>query len=219
MRQFLLSVLLLSLAGTTAAQDFQEGVHYKLIEPAQPTNNEGTVEVVEVFSYACPHCASFQPFIESWVESAPENVDFRRIPVVFRASWEPFARAYYTAEAMDILDDTHEAIFDALHKERRQLRSNDDLADFVAENSESTSREDYLKLSKSFAIETKLRRGMTQVQRFGVDATPSVIINGKYRATATMAGSVNRLLELMNYLVGLENAGAGAAETAEASSD
>jgi thiol:disulfide interchange protein DsbA len=211
MRRFLLSLLFVAAAGAANAQEFQEGVHYQLIDPAQPTSEASTIEVVEVFSYMCPHCASFQPFIESWLETAPENVSFSRIPVVFRASWEPFARLYYTAEAMDALDDIHQALFDALHKERRQFRSNDDLADFVAEQSDEISRDDFVKLSKSFGIETRLRRSMTQVQRFGVDATPTVIINGKYRATATMAGSVNRLLELMTYLVDLEN-GSGAAD-------
>ncbi|MDX1569394.1 MAG: thiol:disulfide interchange protein DsbA/DsbL [Xanthomonadales bacterium] len=193
------------------AQAFQEGVHYQRIQPAQPTDDPKQVEVVEVFGYLCPHCANFQPFIDSWVTEAPEHVEYRRIPVVFRPSWEPLARAYYAIEALGIVDEAHEAIFTALHKERMRLVSNEDIAEFIAERYD-ISESDYLRAANSFAIETKLRRGMSQVQRFGVNATPSIVINGKYRATAAMAGSNAKLIELIEHLVAQEYA--AIAETA-----
>lgn len=201
MRRTLITMLAaLLLAGTAAAQDWQEGVHYQRIEPAQPTDDPGRVEVVEVFGYACPHCMNFQPFIHGWHESAPEYVNFRRIPVVFRASWEPLARAYYAMDVLGILDEAHTALFDALHKQRMPLRTNQDIANFLAENFDVT-RDGYLKAAESFAIETRLRRGMAQAQRFGITATPTVVVNGKYRATASTAGSNGKLIELIGYLV------------------
>ena len=198
------TVLFALLFCSAAFGQFQEGVHYERIQPAQPTDDPSRVEVVEVFGYLCPHCANFQPFIHGWAEELPEHVDFRRIPVVFRPSWEPLARAYYAMGALGILEEAHGDVFQALHRERKQLRSNEDIANFLAERFD-ISTEDYLKAAKSFAIDTKLRRGMSQVQRFGVSATPTIVINGKYRATATMVGSNARLIELINHLVELEH--------------
>ena len=201
-----LVVLAVSLFASGAlAQEFHEGVHYQRIQPAQPTDDPTRVEVVEVFGYLCPHCANFQPFIESWVTEAPEHVEYRRIPVVFRPSWEPLARAYYAIEALGIVDEAHLAIFNALHRERKRLVSNEDIAAFLSDRYD-ISESDYLRAAKSFAIETKLRRGMSQIQRFGVNATPTVVINGKYRATAAMAGSNSKLIELIDHLVAQEYA-------------
>lgn len=199
MAGLLLAPLLLASFGATAQIQFIEGKHYQLITPPQPTSNADTVEVIEVFSYACPHCATFQPAINGWHQGIGEGVEFSRIAAVFNASWEPYARAYYTADALGILDASHQAMFDKLHKERKRFRSMDDIAEFFS--GYGVSKDDFLKASKSFAIDTKLRRGVAMSHRYGVDGTPSVIVNGKYRTSVSMVGSTDGLITLLNQLI------------------
>jgi thiol:disulfide interchange protein DsbA len=214
-RSLLATLAMLSIAPVWAQGiAFQEGVHYTTIQPPQPTNDASRVEVIEVFGYTCPHCANFQPFIEPWAERAGENVNYYRMPVVFQRSWEPFARAYYVAEAMGILDQSHLALFDALHKERQRLRTDEDMADFFAQF--GVSEEDYLNTAKSFAVETKLRRTVTLTQRYGITGTPTVVVNGKYLAMARMAGGHNELIQLIDFLIAKESAEVAASEPAAA---
>lgn len=183
-----------------ASSEFKAGVHYQVINPAQPTNDNSKIEVVEVFSYICPHCKSFQPYMDKWAEGITEDIDFRRQPVVFgRQQWLPAARAYYTTDAMGVTEKTHNAIFDAIHVQRKNLSSDEQIADFLAEL--GVDKDDYMKTAASFGIETKIKRGITMTQKYGVRGTPSVVINGKYLTTATMAGTMEKTLEVINYLV------------------
>lgn len=207
----------LCFASAGAQQLYTAGKDYQLIEPAQPTDKAGEVEVVEVFGYLCPHCANFQPYLEPWVSELPEGVEFRRVPVVFQRSWEPLARAYYTAEALGILDQAHPAVFDALHTQRKALRSNDDLAEFFGQF--GVPEEDYMSTAKSFTVETRLRRGVNLARRWGVTGTPSVVINGKYLANGSMAGSYERLIEIVDHLVAMELAAMTARDTMEAAAE
>jgi len=206
------AAVLTAFAGSAQAQvqaggdvEYQAGVHYQLIQPPQPTNDAERIEVVEVFGYTCPHCANFQPDIEPWSERASDQqVDFKRMPVVFSRSWEPFARAYYTAEALGILGEAHGALFDALHTQRKRLRTDQDLASFFADF--GVSEEEYLATARSFAVETRLRRATALVQRYGVTGTPSIVVNGKYLTMARMAGGYKELLDVVDHLVALESA-------------
>ncbi|MDJ0657483.1 MAG: thiol:disulfide interchange protein DsbA/DsbL [Xanthomonadales bacterium] len=206
MKKIILTLAMLAWASLSwgQADPFTPGVHYKLIEPAQPTDSKDMVEVVEVFSYGCVHCANFQPYIEPWAEEQSESVSFSRVPVVFQRSWEPLARAYYAAESLGVLDKTHHALFDAIHKERRRIRGNEDIAALF--ESAGVPSADYTSAAKSFTVETKLRRGVTMASRWGVTGTPSVVINGKYLANGTMAGSYEGLMNIIDYLVTKEKA-------------
>ncbi len=193
---------------------FKAGQHYTIISPAQPTANPEMIEVVEVFSYMCPHCKSFQPFIDGWLETISDDIDFRRQPVVFgRPQWAPLARAYYTIDALGMAEEAHGAIFDALHDQRKNLATDEAMAEFLTEH--GISEEDYLKTAQSFAIETKLKRGISMTKGYGITGTPSVVVNGKYLTTASMAGSAQRAIEVVNYLIDIER---NAIETAQASS-
>jgi thiol:disulfide interchange protein DsbA len=217
MKALKLACVALAMSAAAHAQEFQQGVHYQLIQPPQPTNDASKVEVVEAFGYLCPHCANFQPFIEPWQESAPDYVSYIRMPVLFQRAWEPLGRAYYVAEAMGVVDQIHMPLFDALHKQRRRLTNDEDIADFFAE--QGIDREAYLKTAKSFAVETKMRRTVTLTQRYGISGTPSIVINGKYLAMARMAGGNNELIQLIDYLVKKEAAELPQAEAVEEGAD
>lgn len=186
-----------------AAPQWEAGKNYFVIDPPQPTASGDKIEVLEVFSYACPHCAHFQPYAERIKAALPSYAAFDYMPAVFNAQWEPFARAFYTAQSLGVLAKTHQALFDALHTEHVPLRSIDDLAGFYAQH--GVDRAKFLATSASFEIESKLSRSIQMVKDYGIDGTPSIVVNGKYRVTGASAGGFDQLIDLVQYLVKKEH--------------
>ena len=139
MRWFVAASLVLSAAACTAqpapAADggLVEGKDYALINPPVPTADASKIEVVEVFGYSCVHCAHLQPVVDAWKPKLASDVQFVYMPAVFGGVWEVYGRAFYAAETMGLLDKTHSALFNALHVERRPVRSVEDVAAFYAD--------------------------------------------------------------------------------------
>lgn len=169
-------------AGTPAKSALVAGQDYLLIAPPQTTKDDQVV-VTEVFSYACPHCADFQPYAGELKNKLPKGVKFDLLPAVFNAMWEPYARAFYTAQSMGLVDKTHQALFDAIHRDHEPLRTIQDLANLFYANYGANPGE-FLSTATSFVIEGELAQGNQKVRDWQVDATPTLIIDGKYRVTA-----------------------------------
>ena len=187
-------------ADAPAASDakWEEGKNYFLVDPPQPTATGGKVEVLEVFSYACPHCAHFQPYADRLKQSLPSGAVFGYMPAIFNASWEPYARAYYTAESLGVVDATHQALFDVLHRDHIPMRTIDDLSSFYAQHGVDKTK--FMAASESFEVNSKLTRAQQIVKADGVDGTPSIVVNGKYRVTGQSAGGFEQLIELVDWL-------------------
>ena len=170
--------------GTAAApaRQWTAGSDYVLIEPALPTSTGDKVEVLEVFSYACPHCAHFQPYADELKSKLPASAQFVLLPAVFNPSWEPFARAFYTAQTLGLVDKTHQALFDAIHRDHLPLNTLDALASFYAKYGATSAN--FLSTANSFVIDAKMSRGQDLVRSYGVEATPTLVVNGKYRVSA-----------------------------------
>lgn len=201
MRVLHLAALLLLAPLSVMAQEgrFQEGVHYSLID--QQSNVGGDkVLVEEVFSYACPHCNSFQPVISPWHDKLPADVDFKRLPAVFNRSWEPYARAYLTLDALGAVEKYHQALFDALHRDHKALRSIEDIADYLA--TQGLDKGKFLSTSASFAVNGRLNQAQSTVRRYGITGTPSVVVDGKYRISAGgPVASYGEMLQVAEYLI------------------
>jgi len=187
------------------APRYEEGVQYERIARAVPTTTGDKIEVVEMFGYLCPHCNSFEPRLEKWKAEQKDDVQLVTIPVVFGRSWEPYARAFYVAELLGKVDETHKAMFDAIHKERRNMRSADDLAAFYADY--GVEPENFLKQYDSFAVGMKLKQGDAKARGYEITGVPTMIVNGKYRITAASAGGHEQMLEVVDYLVEKERQG------------
>jgi thiol:disulfide interchange protein DsbA len=181
------------------AAKWEEGKSYFLVDPPQQTATGDKVEVLEVFSYACPHCAHFQPFADQLKASLPAGAVFTYMPAVFNATWEPYARAYYTAESLGVVADTHQALFDALHRDHIPMRTIEDLSAFYAEHGVDKAK--FIAASNSFEVESKLQRSSQMVKAYNVDGTPTIVVNGKYRITGASAGGYPQLIELVDWLV------------------
>ncbi len=168
------------------ADEYVENMHYELVTPPQPTSVADKVEVVELFWYGCPHCYQFEPTVQKWLKTKPANVAFVRVPGIFRPEWSVLARAYYTAEALGVLDKIHEPLFGAIHELKRPMQSEDQLAALFAE--QGVKDEDFRKTFRSFAVESKVRRAQEMSQRYGAKGVPTMIVNGKYRVSAGLPG-------------------------------
>ena len=199
-----ISLLLGSQLAMAQAEPYQEGVHYFKIGQMPANTGSDTVEVTELFSYGCSHCNTFEPYLESWNQTKPDNVVFNRIAVAFgRKAWEMMARAYITSEMLGIADESHIAMMDAIWKEKKQFRTIDNLADFYADFGVEKSA--FLANYQSFAADSALRKSQRDVQLFGITGTPSLVVNRKYRVTSNKdVKGFNEMLDIVDYLVSME---------------
>jgi thiol:disulfide interchange protein DsbA len=185
-------------AGAHAAEN------YEVVSPPQPTLGGGKIEVLEFFWYGCPHCYRFHPVLEEWRKSLPDDVVFRPVAAVINSSWSNHARAYFAAEALGVVDQLHDALFDALHKQKRRIIKLDDLADFAAE--QGIDRQKFLDTMTSFAVETKLRRSQQMERSYKINGVPTMTIAGKYVTSGSLAGSHENVIKVMNQLIEKERA-------------
>lgn len=183
---------------------YQAGRDFFPIDPVQRTESGDKIEVIEVFGYSCIHCAHLAPELATWKKSLPADVKLDYMPAVFGTVWEVFGRAYYTAQTMGVLDKTHDALFVALHTEKRRIASLDDLAGWYAEH--GVDKAQFLATMESFAVNAKIEQAKEQVPKYDVDGTPSLIVNGKYRVAAPREGGFPRMLQITDWLIAQERA-------------
>jgi thiol:disulfide interchange protein DsbA len=174
-----------------APPTFEEGKDYLRLPTSLPTATPGKIEVMEFFSYTCPHCRSLEPSAQAWLKRKPENVAFMRIAVSFSANWEPSARAYYAAEALGVLDKVHQPLFEAVHNNPRI--NLDEFAAFFAE--QGVDQDAFRKAYSSFQTETQLRRGTQIAQRYKINGVPAIIVNGEYDVRSP------RMFETVDFLI------------------
>ena len=211
---FAITLMTLALAGfsTVAMAQFEDGVHYFTLEQAASPSPDGKVEVTEAFSYLCNHCNTFEPFIQNWKSKMPEGVTFNRIPVVFgRQTWGLYAQGYVTAAEMGVADEAHVDLMNRIWKEQKPPRSLEQLADFYT--AYGVDKETFLSTAESFSVDMRMRNEQKLVRDAGVNGTPSMLVNGKYRVAAGGAiSNFDMMLAVVDFLVAQELA----AQTAEA---
>lgn len=182
------------------------GIDYTVLPEPQPTFGTGGIEVAEVFAYTCIHCANLQPTINAWKPTLPSDVSFRYVPGAFGGPSDNFARGFFAAETMGQLEKTHDGVFKAFFVDRKfQTGSLEEIADYYA--SQGLDRETFLSTMNSFAVTAKVNRARQFALRTKVEATPTMIINGKYSATTTQDRGPEGLLATIEYLVAVERAG------------
>jgi thiol:disulfide interchange protein DsbA len=185
---------------------FVLGQHYRRLSPTQPTSSSpDQVEVAEIFWYGCPHCYTFDPYLESWREDLPPHVSFVRIPAVWNPLLQLHARAFYTAEALGVTEQMHTPMFREIHVNGNGLNTEEALQEFFGRF--DVDAETFQGAFNSFAVHTKLQRADDLSRRYRISSVPTVIVNGKYSTDATAAGSYNTLLEVIDELVDTEAAG------------
>lgn len=209
LKKFIAATAFILIPFTSASAEtnpgFEAGVHYQELPSAVTTSDPDKIEVVAVFGYSCPHCASLEPMLASWSQQQnAEDLDYKHLPVVFSRNWEPLARAYYVAELSGKVEETHLAMFDAVHVQNTRFRSVDDLANFYT--SYGIEEDTFNKLYNSFAVDTRLKQGQARLRGYQITAVPAMVVNGKYHITGAMAGSNSEMLKVVNYLIEKERA-------------
>ena len=186
------------------------GTDYVEIAGGQPfAPLEGKVEVVEVFAYSCGHCAAFDPLIGAWKKRLPADVRFTMLPAAFDER-DNFPSAFFAAEATGVLDRVHTPLFNAMHIER-SLRPNASTDDIIAVMAKNGGNADQLKsTAQSFAVKAQIARTRQFMQRTGVNATPTVIVNGKYRVNGRNYEDILRITDQLIARERAAQAGAGA---------
>jgi thiol:disulfide interchange protein DsbA len=197
-----LCALSLNAGAESAAGKEPEG--YELISPAQPSSDPSKVEVIEFFWYGCPHCYHFEPDLNAWLKNKPENVVFIRQPAIFNAHWAAHAKAFFTAQALGVLEKMHADFYDAIQNKKMALESEEDLAKFFAEH--GVKEAEFHKAYRSFAVDTKMRQAEAMAARYGVTGTPSLVVNGKYRVSASQAKTFDNMIKVMKSLIAQESA-------------
>lgn len=175
-----------------------EGKEYQVLKAAQPVT-PGKIEVTEFFWYGCPHCYDFEPDLEAWVKKQGKDVVFKRVPVAFRDDLLPHTRIYYALESLGKVDALHGKVFAAIHSERKRLLDPNEIADLMARN--GIDRKAFLDAYNSFSVSTNTQRANKIADAYKIDGVPTIVIQGKYVTSPSIAGSKGAAVQTMDYLV------------------
>jgi len=176
------TLLLLVLAFNTAlalAVDPKEGTDYEIINPVPPVGSGDEVEVLEFFMYTCPHCSNLDPAVQEWRKKLPENVKFHHMPAMFGGVANLHAKAFFALEVMGEADKVHSAFFDAIHKQKKRLRTRKEIEAFLA--GQGVDVDKFRETMNSFTVQTKANRAAALMRRYGIRSVPTLVVDGRYR--------------------------------------
>lgn len=201
----LLTTGLLSLLACFAmAEDpkYVEGTHYtRIATPFKTSFRDAEIgEITEFFSYNCIHCFNFEPALDRFKSVKPDNIRFTAVPVMFNERQAPEVRAYYVLEVLQLKDEAHQKIFNAIHNERRSLRTDSAFAKFFEANLGVTA-EEYMKQAYSFGVNAKVNGSVMLTGGSGIGGTPSIAVNGKYLINSRAVGGNEAALYVAQWLV------------------
>ncbi|MGE3349652.1 MAG: thiol:disulfide interchange protein DsbA/DsbL [Ramlibacter sp.] len=178
----------------------EEGTEYLALDKAVPVEApRGKVEVIEFFWYNCPHCNAFEPKLESWIKKLPSDVVMKRVPVAFRDDFVPQQRLFYTLEAMGKLDELHGKVFNAIHAERIPVNREDNITAWI--DKQGLDKAKFVQLYNSFSVSTKARKATQLQDAFKVQGVPALGIAGRYYTDGSLAGNMDRALQVTDYLI------------------
>lgn len=184
----------------------REGTEFlKLSRPATVDAAAGKVEVVEFFWYNCPHCNQFEPMFDAWAKKQSADVVVRRVPVAFRDNFAPQQRLYYAIEAMGKVAELHTKVFHTIHVEKQRLETQEQMTDWMAK--QGVDRAKFLEYYNAFAVAGKARKASQLTDGYQVDGVPALGVAGRYFTSGSLAGTMERSLQVADYLVDLARKG------------
>ncbi len=185
---------------------------YTKVPTAIPVSSPpGTVDVVEFFSFACPHCYEFEPILEEWLKTKPATIRFRRSPVPFLMNFRNFQPMYFALDTLGVVDSMQKKVFDAVHRDRLRLDNDADIAAFVAKNGIDPAK--FMSIFKSFGNGVKVTQGNQLFEATGVNGVPTIMVGGRYLTSPTIAkaptveAAEHKTLAVVEYLVAQIRAG------------
>ncbi|MGA7749766.1 MAG: thiol:disulfide interchange protein DsbA/DsbL [Gallionella sp.] len=153
------------------------GKDYSLLNPPQPTETK-KIEVLEFFFYGCSHCFHLHPLLSTWEKTMPKDVELTFVPTIFRDSWEPMAHTFFALETLGQRQQLHDALYRAWNEENMTLVDEDKIADFVAQH--GVDRAKFIAAYDSFSVQSRVARAKQMIRSYGINGTPTLIVDGKY---------------------------------------
>ena len=191
---------LLWAAGPAAAQGAPtEGRQFTKVEPPVPPIVPGKIEVLEFFSYACPHCSALEPTIEAWAKKLPADVAFQRVPVPFLMNAENLMRTYYTLETMGLVPTMQRKVFTAIHVENNRLEKPADIAALMARNGVDAAK--FSSVFSSFSVASSVTRAKKLMASYKLESVPTIVVNGRWITSPSLAGGAEQVLAATDYLL------------------
>lgn len=174
------AAFLAALSMNAAAQSgaLEEGKEYLRLKNPQPVETGKKIEVIEFFSYGCPHCADLEPILQGWLKTLPADVQLRRVPVMYQERWIPLAKIYYTLDALGEEKRLSPEVFAALHTRGVSLWQDKTFFDWAA--SQGLDRKKVEDMYNSFAIPGKVNRARAAAEAYQVQSVPTFVVDGKY---------------------------------------
>ena len=189
---------------TAQAEEWVEGEHYDTISPAIRGTDADKIEVTEFFWYGCGHCYNFEPQITQWKKTLGDDVVVKGSPAMWNGLMQVHAKAFYTAEALGVLDKVHMPLFQAINVDRKRLADADDLGALFAAN--GVDREAFEKMFNSFGVGSQVRQADARARAARIAGTPELMVAGKYRISTRKAGGQANMLKIASYLIEKERA-------------
>jgi protein dithiol oxidoreductase (disulfide-forming) len=190
----------LVLSAVASAQAlFQEGVNFQRLPEAVPVSTGAQIEVLEVFSYVCSHCAHFDPTLQTWKATMPKNAKVVYMPAVFNQAWVPYARAFYAAQQLGILEKSHSKMFKTIFEEQKQFTKVEEIAAWYTQF--GVTAKAFTDAFTAPGMEAKLQRVADLTPKYGVEGTPTIVIDGKYNFNVASAGGLDKVGPLLNFLI------------------
>lgn len=174
-----------------AANAAVQGKDYNLLNPAQPVSGK-KIEVLEFFFYECPHCFHLHPYLAAWEKKLPSDVELTLVPTIFRDSTEPMARTYYALEGLGKIKQLDDSIYEAIHVKQANLYDLDSIGAFVAAN--GVDRAKFAAAYNSFTVNSKIVRAKQMIRSYGINGTPTLVVDGKYVITGLQPPDMIRTL-------------------------
>ncbi len=185
------AVLMMLVAVSALAQPAQRA-EYRVLNPPQPTSSGEKIEVLEFFFYGCVHCFNLQRKLASWAEHLPSDVQLNLVPAHLNQYWEPMAYTYYALNEMGKLKALHEKLYDAWHIDHMVLVDSDSIFDFVAR--QGVDRQQFVNYYSSFFVRTKVEQSKRMMRQYHIEATPTLIVDGKYSISGLQPDDMMRVL-------------------------
>ena len=188
-----------------ANEEFIEGVDFQLIldDPSSYVQKQNDkIQVVEAFWYGCPHCYIFDEYLSKWELKNENDIEFVNMPVVFNKPWLLHARVFYTFKKFDNYSELHQNFFYAFHEQQRKFNSIETIMNFF--DSQNIDVEKAKEILLSDEVSKKVQEANYMLETYKIGSVPAIVINNKYKISGSMAKTYDRMIEISEYIIGIE---------------
>jgi len=183
----------------STGEKYRAGVHYEIVDNPTIVRDPSKIEVTEVFWFGCNHCYALEPYIARWKKDVPADVAFIKSPATWNEMLKTHANIYYTAKALGIEQQFVPAAFNTIQNEGRMLTGNTELEYYF--RGFDIDRNKYKAVSTSFGVRNAVEQADKKMKQWKVTGVPSLIVNGKYKVSASRAVRTDQLFDVVDFLV------------------